>query len=668
MIAAGFFSGCYENVIDDTADPYENKLTVVEGKLNLPAGNKDMYNECTVLSLGGTSEIKDGNFDTEAYINNKVQTFILQDDECVYMMNRTPVSTEQSIEFSIESTAIAMVTMYPLFSTVERSDYEYISSLIKNSPNYPAFYDEVADVISNHKNIYDESNDKLLIAFSDLMEELCGETESEGNYDADMDEITTKAIFQHAQINPTYIDARINGNAISLRTVNVTPSYYGTISLPDGRVINKVIASSSDFGIMDLLKEKRGIPMEYTFTKDGNYRFSFSRINEEATLDFYMRIAGSIFSTVGLSIDKNSEGIVESAKYISNAIADAGSGVSDGKMDVMDWLKIAYDAALNQISTIGKLYSFTFSESIMQYCKILSSSLLWYDKIKGASNLGLRLAYAFDAPETINFCLCYYDNQITTCTKAALYKLDGDEQIGYSNQRLLLPISVYVRTTDDDGVPYESSSYHRVKFDVVSGGGEVESNLVSADNNNQASTYWTLGDSGEQIVKATVVDIITDKEISEPVYFTASLNKADITIRLDWSKHSGNTDIDLHVIDPFNEEIYFGHMTSASGGYLDRDDTVGPGPEHIRWSDAPVGTYKIYVHYYPNGAEDRSVTTYKVTATVCGVNYQPKIGSIAYDQVVPIGQFTVGTPEVKGRVNAGLVETDPYGKSIVDKK
>ena len=89
---------------------------------------------------------------------------------------------------------------------------------------------------------------------------------------------------------------------------------------------------------------------------------------------------------------------------------------------------------------------------------------------------------------------------------------------------------------------------------------------------NIASVEWTLGESGEQEVRAVVIDIITEKEISEPVYFKANLEKAEITVRLDWSQHSGNTDIDLHVIDPNGDRICFYQMTSPSGGYLDRDD------------------------------------------------------------------------------------------------
>lgn len=51
---------------------------------------------------------------------------------------------------------------------------------------------------------------------------------------------------------------------------------------------------------------------------------------------------------------------------------------------------------------------------------------------------------------------------------------------------------------------------------------------------------------------------------------------------------------------------------------------------------------KIYVHYYPNNDPDRYITSYKVSFTAGGVAYQPKSGSIAYDQMIVVGQFTIG--------------------------
>lgn len=76
----------------------------------------------------------------------------------------------------------------------------------------------------------------------------------------------------------------------------------------------------------------------------------------------------------------------------------------------------------------------------------------------------------------------------------------------------------------------------------------------------------------------------------------------DVRVTLVWRS---TADIDLHVIDPNGEEIYYNHTTSASGGQLDVDDQCDEGiahggPENIFWpaGGAPRGEYQVLVVYY----------------------------------------------------------------------
>jgi hypothetical protein len=64
-------------------------------------------------------------------------------------------------------------------------------------------------------------------------------------------------------------------------------------------------------------------------------------------------------------------------------------------------------------------------------------------------------------------------------------------------------------------------------------------------------------------------------------------------------------DLDLHVIDPSGEDIWYGDREATSGGVLDRDDNVGVcggdpepgGVENVFWpvGGAPTGSYTIYI-------------------------------------------------------------------------
>jgi hypothetical protein len=62
------------------------------------------------------------------------------------------------------------------------------------------------------------------------------------------------------------------------------------------------------------------------------------------------------------------------------------------------------------------------------------------------------------------------------------------------------------------------------------------------------------------------------------------------------------SDLDLYVVDPNGEEIYYSHQSSSSGGKFSRDSKGGPNAfEFISWGliqdgiKGPIGNYKIYV-------------------------------------------------------------------------
>jgi len=78
-----------------------------------------------------------------------------------------------------------------------------------------------------------------------------------------------------------------------------------------------------------------------------------------------------------------------------------------------------------------------------------------------------------------------------------------------------------------------------------------------------------------------------------------SLGSGDVQVTLNWPQTG--VDLDLHVVDPSGNEIYYGNPSSPTGGQLDWDNRNGGGtPENIFWTGggAPKGTYKVSVVYY----------------------------------------------------------------------
>ncbi len=84
-----------------------------------------------------------------------------------------------------------------------------------------------------------------------------------------------------------------------------------------------------------------------------------------------------------------------------------------------------------------------------------------------------------------------------------------------------------------------------------------------------------------------------------------------LRILLAWD--TDNTDLDLHVVTPDGEHVFYANRVLNNGGALDVDVTTGYGPE-IFSSPAPqAGNYLVYVNYYGSGEDEQSVTTAQVS-------------------------------------------------------
>jgi hypothetical protein len=115
-----------------------------------------------------------------------------------------------------------------------------------------------------------------------------------------------------------------------------------------------------------------------------------------------------------------------------------------------------------------------------------------------------------------------------------------------------------------------------------------------------------------------------EKAISNDTIVSVS-GTPDIQVTLFWNDQ---VDLDLHVTDPNNEEIYYGHKTSASGGRLDRDNHCGnwiqDAPENVIWPEntAPSGHYIIKVVYYADCTSHQNPTSFKVKVYIKGQEFE----------------------------------------------
>ncbi len=76
----------------------------------------------------------------------------------------------------------------------------------------------------------------------------------------------------------------------------------------------------------------------------------------------------------------------------------------------------------------------------------------------------------------------------------------------------------------------------------------------------------------------------------------------DIKIYLTWD--TDRSDVDLWVVNPAGEKVFYSHKSGKFGGTLFGDVTNGYGPESFTASAASVGEYKIQVNYYSEGSSN----------------------------------------------------------------
>ena len=76
----------------------------------------------------------------------------------------------------------------------------------------------------------------------------------------------------------------------------------------------------------------------------------------------------------------------------------------------------------------------------------------------------------------------------------------------------------------------------------------------------------------------------------------------DMDVRIVMTWDADLTDMDLHVLEPSEEEAYYGHNRTTIGGQVSRDFTRGYGPEVYAVRRAMKGKYTVRTKYFGSAA------------------------------------------------------------------
>ncbi|MGQ0721365.1 MAG: YfaP family protein [Candidatus Eiseniibacteriota bacterium] len=105
--------------------------------------------------------------------------------------------------------------------------------------------------------------------------------------------------------------------------------------------------------------------------------------------------------------------------------------------------------------------------------------------------------------------------------------------------------------------------------------------------------YFAVGDAEGQV-----------GTVAETPFNALVVGTGDVQVTVSWDSEA---DVDLHVVDPAGNEIYWADRQSPTGGQLDLDSNAacagdGVSNENITWGVglAPQGTYTVRLDYWSN--------------------------------------------------------------------
>jgi len=93
----------------------------------------------------------------------------------------------------------------------------------------------------------------------------------------------------------------------------------------------------------------------------------------------------------------------------------------------------------------------------------------------------------------------------------------------------------------------------------------------------------------------------------ESLQNTVGVTKADLVVAMMWN--TDRTDVDLHVVEPSGEEVFYKNRNSRAGGEITRDVTEGFGPEMYVIRNAAEGNYVVKAKFYGSDANRTQART-----------------------------------------------------------
>ena len=489
-------------------NPGENAISV-----NIDFGDSSLSAQgCEVLTAMGAYAAGSSSASVDMLDNADVPQIAMLCNQSgdVLLVSRDLCSSGAGITLDVRSSALAYVTLHPLFGLVHDKDgFEQLKEAIVGAPSFNSFEQKVASVIKSGKPLFDPSNTSFNKALETLLDEVYYSQEK-----------PTKATNVAGLEGEGDFKVGVDGKRISIYPYYLSPMYSGAIlDCYENQVAEFNIPAGSSYGVTDVFYResmKYGDPVVFDFSGfrpsyEGEYLFRFSRDTEDARLDYFIRclsdqldILGCLPSEATMTIK---DFLMTTTSWTTVSLAD------DDAISLQEVSELVYTLTIEFLRTdkAAKLYG--SKARVLDMVNKVYVAQKVYTGLRGTANQMTRIYFYARCPHEISFCLCNVGTlPLYPCSYVTLEAISGDGQEGHTNEMLDEELVVRVNPGNNDNPP----PYYLVAFKVKSGGGSLTEHIVMTDANLKAATRWKLGPESEhQIVTVEVLDPTSHGVISK---------------------------------------------------------------------------------------------------------------------------------------------------------
>lgn len=500
--------------------------------INFGSGSSMSTEGCKLMTLSGEMEL-DGKSSVSAELLKNDDTpqvsMVVSKSGKTLLINRQIAGTNTKLDAN--STALAYVTMHPIFATVKgKANFDKLIKEVKNAPSFNKLESAVAKYVNEGEEPLRKDHEDVVEALTEVVNSLCN------GVDPGM---ATRAAIINLPDAGDFLEVAVKGQQLKLNSKGLTPKYNGKILNNKNDVVKEFsVDAGEDYGITEFwykswsefaIRSSYGVDMS-SFA-NGEYRFDLDRKNTECVCDLAVSLMCNALDVLGFKMSQlNNSSLRES--LFRFALARASGIVSmcaDNKVEFGEKLEFMWGTTLDAITSdmMKELVGAAAQGAVLAAAKQLSGAYSIYCAMRGAGNGCLRIFTALDTPWQFSFCICKEGNkELHSCDEVSL-EIIGDEEIEFDPEE---ESEAYLQAKVNPFNSGSKSSYYNVHFETVNGG-KLWKNSVKAysDRNYEVINTFTTEDTlSIQQVCAYVTDIVTGKAISNEVYFTIKLKNKEV--------------------------------------------------------------------------------------------------------------------------------------------